>query len=211
LSRNCGNLKFYTKNEKPINFFLNFIFTIQVASAAEKPREVREKASIQNRKFVCPDDLETLIQPLLRDLPSYANRVIQRSRLRGLNYESSYVILAGRPEFEPLPLGPGRSEQTISSPSGEKPAGRSEDDPRQVFITTLERNYSSGQAVELQHYHWLFLTKTESGWRLAMMFSRLGAYPAGNPPLPPRDSSNGAIAQGISTWLRDCRAGTVRQ
>ncbi|MBW4493244.1 MAG: hypothetical protein KME26_09195 [Oscillatoria princeps RMCB-10] len=195
-----------------INFFIfYFIFPIQVSSAAEIPREVREKASTQNRKFVCPKDLETLIQPLLRDLPSYANRVIQRSRLRGLNYESSYVLLAGRPEFEPLPLGPGRSEPAISSPSGEKPAGRSEDDPRQVFITTLERNYSSGQAVQLQHYHWLFLTKTESGWRLAMMFSRLGTYPAGNPPLPPRDNSNGAIAQAISTWLRDCRAGTVRQ
>lgn len=195
-----------------INFFIfYFIFPIQVASAAEIPREVREKASTQNRKFVCPNDLSTLIQPLLRDLPSYANRVIQRSRLRGVNYESSYVLLAGRPEFEPLPLGQGRSEQASSSGSGEKPAGSSEDDPRQVFITTLERNYSSGQAVQLQHYHWLFLTKTESGWRLAMMFSRLGTYPAGNQPLPPRDNSNGAIAQAISTWLRDCRAGTVRQ
>ena len=194
-----------------IFFILNFIFPIQVASAAENPREVRERASIQNRKFVCPDDLETLIQPLLRDLPSYANRVIQRSRLRGVSYESSYVILAGRPEFEPLPLGPGRSEPAISSASESKQAGSSEDDTRQVFITTLERNYSSGQAVQLQHYHWLFLSKTESGWRLAMMFSRLGSYPAGNPPLPPRDNSNGAIAEAISTWLRDCRAGTVRQ
>ncbi|MCU0516705.1 MAG: hypothetical protein MUC60_07510 [Oscillatoria sp. Prado101] len=189
----------------------NFIFPIKVASAGETLSDVREISSIQKAKFVCPNDLETLIQLLLRDLPSYANRVIRRSKLTVVSYESSYVILAGRPEFEPLPLGAGRSESAISSASESKQAGSSEDDPRQVFITTLERNYSSGQAVQLQHYHWLFLTKTESGWRLAMMFSRLGTYPAGSPTLPPRDNSNGAIAEAISTWLRDCRAGTVRQ
>lgn len=67
------------------------------------------------------------------------------------------------------------------------------------------------KAVEFQEFHWLLLTKTKSGWRLVMMFTQTGAYPKQQPPLPPRDSSNGAIAQGVKAWLRDCQAGSVRQ
>lgn len=42
------------------------------------------------------------------------------------------------------------------------------------------------------------------------MFSRTGIYPGGRPPTPPRDSSEGVIAQAIRTWLRDCQAEPVR-
>lgn len=145
-------------------------------------------------------DVETLTTQLLRDLPSYANRVSQRSRRRNRTVDIySYVLLAGRPEFVPLTLGPGEYTP-VDSASLVEP-------PQQVFITTLERQYIDGKPVELQDYHWLFLTKTDSGWRLAMMFSRTGPYLGGQPPTPPRDSSNGVIAQAISTWLRDCRGG----
>lgn len=43
-----------------------------------------------------------------------------------------------------------------------------------------------------------------------MMFTQTAAYPQQQPPSPPRDSSNGSIAQGIKTWLRDCQAGSIR-
>ncbi|MEO1374951.1 MAG: hypothetical protein AAFW70_11635, partial [Cyanobacteria bacterium J06635_10] len=66
------------------------------------------------------------------------------------------------------------------------------------------------RAVQLQGFHWLFLTKTENGWRMAMMYSQTGGYPKQKPPTPPRDSSNSAVAQGIKTWLRDCRAESVK-
>jgi len=148
-------------------------------------------------------DVERLTTQLLKDLPSYANRISQRVRRRNRTVDVyNYVLLAGRPEFAPLTLGPG--EYTPAEPTSLVEA------PQQVFITTLERQYTDGKPVELQQYHWLFLTQTSSGWRLAMMFSRTGTYPAKQPPTRPRDSSNGVIAQAIRTWLRDCQAGTVR-
>lgn len=164
----------------------------------------RAALSTQNPRFSCPADLETLIALLLRDLPSYANRVTQRARRRSRSVEVySYVILAGRPEFEPLTLGPG--EYTPPAPNS------SSEDLQQVFITTLERQYVGNKPVQLQQYHWLFLIKTESGWRLAIMFSQTGLYPAFRPPTPPRESSEGVIGQAIQIWLRDCRAGVIRQ
>lgn len=147
-------------------------------------------------------DVETLTAQLLKDLPSYANRVSQRLRRPNRIFDIyTYVLLAGRPEFAPLTLGPG--EYLPSEPTAM-------DETTQVFITTLERQYTDGKPVELQEYHWLFLTKTNSGWRLAMMFSRTGTYPSKQPPTRPRDSSNGVIAQAVRIWLRDCQAGSVR-
>lgn len=60
----------------------------------------------------CPADLETLVDRLLQDLPSYANRVIVRSHFSyNTNIPPDYVLpqimLVGRPEFEPLPLNSG--------------------------------------------------------------------------------------------------------
>ena len=138
-------------------------------------------------------NVETLTAQLLRDLPAYTNRISQSVR-RSTTNVYSYVLTAGRPEFAPLTLGPGVYSPTESQP------------PQQVFLTTLERQYTDGKAVELQQYHWLFLTQSSSGWRLAMMFSRIGTYPSGRPPTPPRDSSDGIIAQAVRTWLRDCQA-----
>ena len=148
-------------------------------------------------------DVEILTAQLLKDLPSYANRVSQRLRRPNRTFDIyTYVLLAGRPEFAPLTLGPG--EYLPSEPAA------LDETTRQVFITTLERQYTDGKPVQLQEYHWLFLTKTDSGWRLAMMFSRTGTYPSKQPPTRPRDSSNGVIAQAVRTWLRDCQAGSVR-
>jgi hypothetical protein len=159
----------------------------------------------------CPADLTTLTPLLLRDLPSYANRVSQRAYT---NFRTAdlpgYVILADRPEYAPLSLNP---ENLNSARSSRYPQGvaspNTEDQPAQIFFTTLERQYVSGKPVSLQHYHRVFLVETEEGWQLALMFSTIGNYPADQPPTPPQDTSQGVIAQAIRLWLRDCRAGSV--
>jgi hypothetical protein len=153
---------------------------------------------------VCAEqNLDTLTTYLLRDLPSYTNRVTQRARRRSRSAEVySYMLVAGRPEFTPLPLNPG-----IYSADASQSAELGVD---QVFFTTLSRQYIRGQAVELQEFHRLLFTKTQSSWRLVMMFTQTGSSPKQQPPSPPRDSSKSTVAQAINIWLRDCRAGTVR-
>jgi hypothetical protein len=155
------------------------------------------------KKFICrAQTLETLITQLLRDLPSYANRATQRGRrLRRSSDIFSYMLIAGRPEFQPLPL-----KVDGSHTDGQKTTAS---DVEQVFFTTLERQYIDKKAVELEEFHWLFLTKTGNDWRFVIMFSQTGGYPQQQPPSPPRDSSNGSVAQGIKAWLRDCQAGSV--
>lgn len=147
----------------------------------------------------CPSELDSLFPMLLRDIPSYANRVSQRAYPTHLRLQNTpgYVLLATLPEFEPLPLV-SREYTPLQ-----------EDDTRQLFFTTLERQYVPGQSIQLQHYHWLFLTQTTQGWRLVLMFSRVGDIPANEPPTSPYDSSQGVIAQAIRLWLRDCQAGSI--
>lgn len=154
----------------------------------------------------CPAELETLTTGLVRDLPSYANRVAHRNfgRFRRIQRPST-VILVSQPEFEPLEI---ETRSYTATPA-------LEDGVDQVFLTTLERQYNLEEAVELQHYHWVFLTQADSGWYLAFMFSRLGDYPSAQSLTtsqlapPPRDSSHGLLAEAIRLWLRDCRAGAV--
>lgn len=151
----------------------------------------------------CPTDLKNLVSLLMRDLPSYANREIQKARrLERTVDQFSYVIVAGNPEFEPLPLSPSQSSPTSSGVDNEA--------TQQVFFTTLERRYRERKAVESQNFYRIFLTQTPEGWRLVMIFSQLGSTSDQRFPTPPRESSNSAIGQAIKTWLRDCRAGTIR-
>lgn len=172
----------------------------------EKPHHVippTAQSITTNLSPSCPSDIETLTSLLLRDLPSYGNRIIQRARRLDRSVDQfSYIILAGRPEFEPLPLNSGQSNLSafITDPNP----------PQQLFFTTLERQYHGGKAIESQNFHWLFLTHTESGWHLVMIFTQLGATSPGFPPTPPRESSNSIIGQGVTIWLRDCREGGIR-
>ena len=149
--------------------------------------------------FSCPDNIQELTPLLLQDLPSYSNRVIQRTQDRvaaaGIK---NYIITASKAEFEPLDL-PRIQYDRID-----------DRDPEQVFFTLLERQYIQGEIVEIQTYHWLFLTHTDSGWRTVMLFSRFGNSQDNVPPAPPRETTNGIIGRGVQLWLRDCRAGTVR-
>lgn len=164
----------------------------------------RENVNSGERSLCYEQNLETLTTQLLQDLPSYTNRASQRARRLSRSSDVySYMIVAGRPEFTTLPLN--LEEYTTNAPKSTASG------VEQVFFTTLARHYIGKKAVEFQEFHWLLLTKTKSGWRLVMMFTQTGAYPKQPPPSPPRDSSNGAIAQGVKAWLRDCQAGSVRQ
>ncbi|NER32454.1 MAG: hypothetical protein F6J89_33900 [Symploca sp. SIO1C4] len=151
----------------------------------------------------CPAELETLTSVLLKDLPGYANRVIQRARRLERTVDNfSYVVVAGKPEFEPLPLGPTQPHSSASQTQ--------EEEPQQVFFTTLERSYRRGKVLESQNFHRLFLIQTADGWRLVTMFSQIGSSQQGRSPTPPRESSNSVIGQAVNIWLRDCRAGTIK-
>lgn len=145
----------------------------------------------------CPATLEPLTNGLLRDLPSYANRVMRRSV--PLNQiPPGRVLLAGRPELEPLDL----ADYSYTFPPETA-------DLHQFFFTTLERIYLQDQSHDLQHFHWAFLIETPSGWRLMYLFSSLQAIDSDRPPTPPQESSDGYIGQGIRLWLRDCSAGAI--
>ena len=162
------------------------------------PIEVAENAGESQETFSCPEDLETLTSLLLQDLPAYGNRVIQRTQ--DINQAAgieNYLITASEAELEPLGL-PRLQYDRID-----------DRDPEQVFFTVLERQYIDREIVEIETYHWLFLTQTDSGWRSVMLFSRFGNSEE-NPPSPPRETTNGIIGQSVQLWLRDCRADAVR-
>ncbi|NJO98977.1 MAG: hypothetical protein HC764_25745 [Pleurocapsa sp. CRU_1_2] len=150
------------------------------------------------KNFTCPNNLPKLTALLLKDLPAYSNRVIQRTQ--NLNQAAgiqNYIVTASKAQFEPLTL----PRLQYDDQTGQ--------DPEQVFFTVLERQYIQGKIVEIQTYHWLFLTQTNSGWRTVMLFSRLGNVDNNQPPTPPRETTDGIIGRGIQLWLRDCRANAV--
>lgn len=133
----------------------------------------------------CPQALDPLVEQLLGDLPSYGNRVIQRTAIDGK--ADRYIVIAGRPEFEPLPL----RQQQHSPALGET---------QQVFFTTLERHYSPQGLTMDQGFYWLFLAKDDGGWRFLRLFTRF------DDTAPVTDVSRGALGQAIAQWFTDCQA-----
>lgn len=142
-------------------------------------------------RSACPTEIEPLVTAMLRDLPGYANRILARSTSRQLR---SSIITAGRPEFEPLPLNSDKPDPTL----------------RQAFATTLEREIVAGKITDLQQFHWMFLAKSDRGWQLALLFTRIGSTTPGQPVTPPRESSQGVIGQAVQAWLRDCNTRGIR-
>ncbi|MDJ0844873.1 hypothetical protein [Crocosphaera sp.] len=173
-------------------FNLGLITVLSILSVAP----VTSASSKQGE--TCPTDIQALTAKMLKDLPSYGNRVTQRARRGDRTVEVyNYILVAGNPEFEPLPLNTLQYQPELP------------DDTKQVFFTTLERQYTPTEAILLQNYYWLFLTPSSDGWRLALLFSQLADLEQADLPLPPQDAINGAIGQGIQLWLKDCRAGVL--
>lgn len=52
-----------------------------------------QNSANSKQNFSCPNDVETLTNILLRDLPSYANRVTQRARVRNSSIEVMVILL----------------------------------------------------------------------------------------------------------------------
>ncbi|WP_292853578.1 hypothetical protein [Nostoc sp. NMS8] len=203
-------------NQKNYNWLLACSFWVLVSNSLaypafsinlnSKPSAIAQKQNVNGseRSLCSEQNLETLTIQLLKDLPSYTNRASQRARRLSRSSDIySYMLLAGRPEFTPLPLN--LEEYSANAPKSSALG------VEQVFFTTLERQYIGKKALELQQFHWLLLTKTKSGWQLVMMFSQISSHSEKQLLSPPRDSSNGTIAQGIKAWLRDCQAGSVRR
>ncbi len=154
----------------------------------------------------CPAAVQVLVSQLLRDLPSYANRVASRNldlSRRPLDPITT-VLVVSPPDFTPIDL----TELSAPGPGQQHDAAL-----EQVFFTTLERQFRQNRVVSLQHHHWLFLTQSPEGWRMALLYSSLGTLPensaTGRPPTPPRESSDGIVGQAVRLWLRDCRAEAV--
>ena len=147
----------------------------------------------------CPQRIQPLTESLLKDIPSYANRVIQRSQLPSRTQaNSTYIILAGKPEFNPLTENL-QGDYIPAFPEAEN------SQVKQVFFTTLERHYSEKAVHSVKNYHWLFLTETQQGWRMVFLYSRFGLPDSNHPPTPPQETSHGIIGTAIQLWLRDCR------
>jgi hypothetical protein len=186
---------------------------------------VRPYAPLRSH-HACPSDVETLSAALIRDIPTYTNRVMQRTvavlrdrpasdtesptgntantnntdtRPSRRAYRPSYVLVAGSLDLEPLDL---KDYAFTTPPEAGGPL-------TQVFFTTLSRQYSGLQFDEVQEYHWLFLAPADDGWWLAFMFSSIDDTDANRSPLPPRENSQGSVGQAVQLWLRDCRAGTI--
>ena len=168
--------------------------------------------------IVCPGDISDLVPLLLRDLPSYANRVSTRAQVLERSFNPRGVVIAAAQAVE----DEGGSMSTVANAllsTTEEGTPISFDQTLDthhlipLFFTTLERQYVDDQAVRLQHYHWAFLSQTtkqeDPQWHLALMFSRLGDYPAEQPVAPPRESRQGSIGQALQLWLRDCNAGSI--
>ncbi len=176
--------------------------------------ESAEEGTFLRSPSTCPSDIETLTAALIRDIPNYTNRVLQRTvavipdsnrdRLTDSNflkkpYRPSFVLIAGRPELEPLDLN--QYALTTNAEAGGSLT--------QVFFTTLSRQYSGLKVNEVQEYHWLFLAQVPDGWWLAFMFSAIDDADTTRAPLPPRENSEGSVGQAVQLWLRDCRAGAI--
>jgi hypothetical protein len=171
-----------------------FCTSVNSKENVSNPKPMKSVNSLRNRSQSCPSHLPSLVDRMLKDLPSYANRVIQRQRnVIKTNKPSFNIIAAGKPEFDSLKVK--SSEYTPNFA----------DNSQQAFFTTLERRYSSDRALEIQNYHKLILTPTEKGWQMVFLFSQLGTTDKNRPPLPPEDTTNGYIGQAVSLWLRDCQ------
>ena len=184
----------------PNSLFLtidNYNYLMVRKRRPRRPRKTRieiekiESTEPPKQKSTCPensDDLEIIMAALILDLPGYVNREIQRDRQSNEDYLERNIVIAGRPEFEPLPIDDMPFFQ---------------EDINQIFLTTLERQYRDSEVVELQKFHWLFLRKSQRQWELVNMFSIEESF-LGNLPPQPEDSSNGVFARGIRVWLKKC-------
>gem|GEM_PF-526755 len=176
------------------------------------PVNQTNRSGINQNKSSCPQDLVSLTNLLLQDLPSYTNRLMQRSiPLNPRNPTRVYMVAAGNPEFNPINTDLNPVPENLNNPllnSSQSNNSLENSEMQQVFFTTLNREYPGNRLVENQEFHRLFLVQTNQGWQLALMYSRSRLSPQ-QLLTPPRDSLNSAVGQAVKIWLRDCQAGAI--
>jgi hypothetical protein len=148
--------------------------------------EASQRQPTYTNKRICPAQFSDVSTEIAKDLQGYLTRTYTR-----LGFKSQ-VVAVGSPEIEPLPIA--ERDRAIASNQNTNQPAAPEVDPKQMFISLLER--PSGKLENTRKAYWLFLTNTRRGWRLAMVFTRIGNA-------PPQDVSDGAIADAVRTWLRD--------
>jgi hypothetical protein len=185
LSRNCLKVS--------INLGILGLLNLMVVSQSAIAQETSSRSA-------CPQKLADLAPKMLADLPSYTNRVVQRSIINHTQnlLVRNYVIIASNPELEPLPL---INRQFIPA---------FPDTSQQLFFTLLERQYATQRAIELQNHYWAFFDLTDQQWRLILLFSQSSSWDKNEPFGLTQESENSAIAQAINLWLRDCNAGAIK-
>jgi hypothetical protein len=179
-------------------FLIGSFFAIAAVEPPPTPKPPREQLPPIRSREACPGEVEPLVKGLLRDLPSYINRI---SHQRRGSQSKHYAIAASQPNFKPLPM------VVSSQPIDPKHSGL-----HQVFFTMLERQYQTQDKVDYQNHHWLFLAYSQkTGWQLAMLYSRIEPYPEGGQTVasPMRETSQEATGLAIRHWLRDCKARSV--
>lgn len=173
------------------------------SSPSSPPENSPNQPTTTNPTFIrpqttCPEEFDTLSTLLIRDIPAYTNRILQSSVADiPTGYRPAYVITASQPEQMPLDIT-DRVYTTLPDSSQQL---------RQLFFTTLERQYSKAEVSSINHFHWLFLTPSDEGWQMVFMFSAIDAEDEAQ--LPPRDSSQGSVGQAVQRWLEDCRSESV--
>ncbi|MBD2392780.1 hypothetical protein VKI21_01815 [Cyanobacterium aponinum UTEX 3222] len=186
------------------SFLLKFIFifisgiwfyTPQILATEDK--EIKSYSVLEK----CNNNWENLTKSLTKDVADYGNRIIQSSRIYPNldNFLPTYIVTASIPDTQSLPLNNFASEDFYMSENQET---------KQLFFTTLERQYSSNnRIIEAQNFHWLIFTFTPQGWQLVKAITRFGyPQPEGDFSVsPPRDTTNGIIGQAVNLWLRDCQ------
>jgi hypothetical protein len=179
-----------------VNYLPTCILNSSIGCDAPHHRIVPIVAATPN---TCPAQLADLANTLVRDLPSYTNRLIQQRRSRKDPVYSS-IVTASLPDLQP-----------IDTLSREYPPRFPQSAPRQIFLSTLERQYTGIQSTQLQQFHWLFIAQTRIGWRLVNIYSRTSTLPRTNVPItPPTESSNTVVGEAVRIWLNDCYVGKIR-
>ncbi len=174
--------------------WLGVIFNFSPVFASEI-----EEIKSNNTSYQCNQDWESLVNSLTKNIADYGNRIIQSARIYPNleNFLPTYIVTASIPDTQSLPLNNFANEDfnTLENQN-----------IKQLFFTTLERQYSSdNRIIEAQNFHWLIFTFTPQGWQLVKAMTRFG-YPQspGNFSVsPPRDTTNGIIGQAVNLWLRD--------
>lgn len=187
-----------TKNKYLTKIIIFFLIGIESIFLIHKAH-ARDLIFTENQ---CTKEITELSNQLVAEISDYGNRVIQTSRRRERNAAMMpiYIVTAGQPEFEDLPL----SYRSYGSNQASE--------IKQVFFTTLERHYlSNSRLEEAQNYHWLLLTSTDTGgWEMVMLLTRFGEVAQSEVVSPPVDTTSGIVGEAVRRWLRDCRYGALK-